>query len=81
MRRISALLLVVIACGGSDPASYVDEYGGMESQYEAISTSDDCQWLGQTAASMDERYDRGRDRIALGYQSAAVDRMVELDCD
>lgn len=80
MKKLSALLLVTVACGGTDPGSYVDEYGGLESQYEAISTSDDCQWLSDTAADMDARYDQDRDRVALGYQRAAVDRMTEV-CD
>lgn len=79
--RIGALLLVVAACGGvSDPAGYVAEYGGMESQYEVLVESIDCQHLGETAAEMDARYDRERDRVALGYQRAAVDRMVAIDC-
>lgn len=81
MWRLPVVALLVAACGGvSTPAGYVDEYGGLESQYAAILETDDCQWLGATAAEMDARYDAEHSTVALGYQSAAVDRMVELGC-
>lgn len=80
MRKWVVFVLLVAACGGSTPASYVGRYGGLESQYEAIASSEDCRWLGETAAAMDARYDADKDRVALGYQKAAVDRMQALNC-
>lgn len=82
MRRtvLGSLLVVLAACSPSNPGDYADNYGGSEAQYEALLTSDDCAWLADTAEEMDERYDRERDRVAFGYQSAAVDRMVEINC-
>lgn len=70
----------VMSYGPDTAAEYVDEYGGMESQYEVIGSESDCQRLGQLAADMDARFNRERDRVALGYQKAAVTRMVEIDC-
>lgn len=70
----------LMSYGPDTPTEYADEYGGSAAQYEVILESDDCAWLADTAAEMDERYDRERDRVAYGYQSAAVDRMVEINC-
>lgn len=78
----------LIAWGGRSPDTaeeYADRYGGSATSYENILRSTDCQWLGKTAADMDERYNRPSEsretqRMALGFQRAAVDRMVALDC-
>lgn len=77
---IALLTWFVMSHGPDTPAEYVAEYGGLESQYETLLTSTDCRYLGETAAGMDARYGRERDRVALGYQTAAVDRMVAIDC-
>lgn len=75
----------LMSYGPDTPAEYAEEYGGNESSYRNILNMDDCQLLAQRAADMDERYNRASEsretkRMALGFQSAAVDRMVELDC-
>lgn len=64
----------------SGSTDYVADYGGVESQYDALLTSTDCAWLGETAARMNDAYERDRNQVSLGYQMAAVDRMVELNC-
>lgn len=80
MKRLVVVALLLAACSPSNPGGYVGEYGGEEAQYAVILESEDCQWLGATAAAMDARYDAERSEVALGYQRAAVDRMVALDC-
>ena len=79
--KLALLALLVAACGGpSTPVGYVDEYGGIESQYEVLLESDDCDWLSETAAEMDAAYSANRSTVHLGYQTAAVNRMVEISC-
>lgn len=80
-----ALAVVMLMPRTDSPASYADRYGGDEQSYRNIANMTDCQLLGQRAADMGERYHRPSEsaeskQMALGFQTAYVDRMVELDC-
>ena len=53
---------------------YAEKYGGSVSQYDALLTSTDCAWLASRIRA------EADSQAAYGYQRAANDRMVSLDC-
>lgn len=77
MRRLLVAFAVAVLLGvwfvtsyGPDtPSEYAAKYGGSASQYEAILTSTDCQWLGERA-QLEHR----------GFQRAATKRMQSVNC-
>jgi hypothetical protein len=69
-------------------ASYVQTWGGNESQYRVILTLDECENLGRLGIAQQETLDRLDEegpastewRQANGYLGAILERIEEIDC-
>ena len=69
-------------------ASYVNTWGGSESQYRIILTLDECENLGRLGLAQQEKLAQHDEegpassewRQANGYLSAIVDRIEEIEC-